>query len=314
MSSSQSPATPHASAAPQITLTVLGLVTTETATPPPGISAGVAMQPTPPPTPTPHVYEVRENDTLLDIALRFDVEMDALELANPDLDPRVLQIGQTIIIPSDHGIPILGISSAPPPPLPISPPMCYPMVTDALLCLGLVENNQTDPVAYLQVAVQITGQQGNVLGEQTVTVEQSYIPPGKVAPYRALFTGIEPEAVAGVVGAVVTGTIVDDLNDQFVTLQLSNVESRIEENRYLMSVEIANPAEVTAAPPRLVVTLVDGNGIVRGYRVWQGDTPIPPSVRFSVSITLQPTDIDPANLVNLTPIVHLEAQRLIPKQ
>jgi LysM repeat protein len=52
-------------------------------------------------------YTVKVNDTLWDIAAAFDISVDALMAANPDLDPQLLQTGQTLVIP--------GVQAAPPP-------------------------------------------------------------------------------------------------------------------------------------------------------------------------------------------------------
>lgn len=52
-------------------------------------------------------YTVKANDTLWDIAAAFDISVDALTAANPDLDPQLLHTGQTLVIP--------GRQAAPPP-------------------------------------------------------------------------------------------------------------------------------------------------------------------------------------------------------
>ena len=55
--------------------------------------------PTPTPTPTPVVYVVQPGDTLMGIAIRYDVDMDALASRNGINDPRRLRSGQELIIP-----------------------------------------------------------------------------------------------------------------------------------------------------------------------------------------------------------------------
>lgn len=49
-------------------------------------------------------YEVQVGDTLFDIALRFGVTVDALQTANPDLNPDALTIGQLLVIPGFEGL------------------------------------------------------------------------------------------------------------------------------------------------------------------------------------------------------------------
>ena len=72
-------------------------------TPPPASQpTPTAVKPTPvPPTATPAVlrYSVQAGDSLLAIAARFGVTLDALQAANNNVDPSRLQIGQSLVIP-----------------------------------------------------------------------------------------------------------------------------------------------------------------------------------------------------------------------
>lgn len=75
------------------------------ATPTPGMRFLMPTPGTPPapavPTSTPVVvtYIVQSGDTLYDIALRYDVEIEAIIEANDLTDPDTLQVGQELIIP-----------------------------------------------------------------------------------------------------------------------------------------------------------------------------------------------------------------------
>jgi uncharacterized protein YkwD len=64
-----------------------------------------APTPTPvPPTPTPEpiYHTVQSGDTLLAIAMEYETNIDLIMLANEILDPRSLQIGQQLLIPSSE--------------------------------------------------------------------------------------------------------------------------------------------------------------------------------------------------------------------
>lgn len=50
------------------------------------------------------VYIVQSGDTLYNIALRFNVSLDDLIAANPDIDPNILSEGQQIVIPGLEGV------------------------------------------------------------------------------------------------------------------------------------------------------------------------------------------------------------------
>ncbi len=74
--------------------------------PPPQPTPVATPEPTPAPEPTPTPepaaaieYEIEAGDTLSDIAVTFDVTVEAILELNPGLDPAALQIGQTILVP-----------------------------------------------------------------------------------------------------------------------------------------------------------------------------------------------------------------------
>src|SRR5690606_38178469 len=96
---------------PRVTLTVRRIATA-TASPSPAAivrPTTPARTPVPPAaSPTPVTYTVEDGDTLGDIALAFDVSIDALRDANDNLDPRSLQPGQTLVIP------VPGVDTRPP--------------------------------------------------------------------------------------------------------------------------------------------------------------------------------------------------------
>jgi len=76
--------------------------TTEAKTTPTSASKATATPkptPTPKTTATPLVYAVQSGDTLLDIALKFGVDIDALAAKNDIDDPGKLSLGQELIIP-----------------------------------------------------------------------------------------------------------------------------------------------------------------------------------------------------------------------
>ncbi|MBI2863693.1 MAG: LysM peptidoglycan-binding domain-containing protein [Chloroflexi bacterium] len=90
--------TPVISASPDST-PAAAAQSTPTSVPQP--TPSVAL-PTPvPPTPTPAVlrYSVQSGDSLLAIAAKFGVTVEALQAANGNLEPTRLQIGQSLIIP-----------------------------------------------------------------------------------------------------------------------------------------------------------------------------------------------------------------------
>lgn len=107
-------ATAEASPSVTVTLTITATVElTATATLTPTAEATPTPEATPEPTATPATttYAVQEGDTLIAIAQRFGVTVEAIQAANPGVTPEGLQIGQLLVIPRSDGAP-----TAPPPP------------------------------------------------------------------------------------------------------------------------------------------------------------------------------------------------------
>lgn len=92
-------------ASPTPTLTDIASPTALTSPTPPGETLP-PEETTPPPGPTPLVYVVQRGDTLSAIAQRFDVTLQEILDANPEItDPGVIKVGQGIIIPTSAPAP-----------------------------------------------------------------------------------------------------------------------------------------------------------------------------------------------------------------
>ncbi len=299
----QDPPTPQPH--PQMTLTVR-LPVTRTPLPTRQPPARIAAQPTE--VAPPDTYTVEEDDTLLEIAISFDITVEALLAANPGIDPLALQIGQELTIPQD-GTPATTVQQ-PPPPLPITVPTCHPTTTDSLVCLGLVENDQTSAAVQVAVAVQLTDREGGVLAEGETVLEQRFVRPGERAPYRVLFPGLDEGEVAGVVAGVSGGSLSDTVDDRYVAVVAENIETTVLARRYSLHATLTNPTETAAAPPRVVLTVLDADGTVYGYRVWDAPAPLGPGEQNLLDLAVLPLGLNGTSPKNLTHTLHIEAVAL----
>lgn len=90
-------------AAPSIFKGIGALVSSLGSEPTPVASATATPEasPTPEPTPEQVVYTIKSGDTLTEISQKFQVSIDVIIGANPEVtDPNNLRIGQRLIIPS----------------------------------------------------------------------------------------------------------------------------------------------------------------------------------------------------------------------
>ena len=127
------------------------------ATPPaPVAQVAVTRTPTPAtaaPTPTPIVYIVQEGDTFSGIALRYGVSLDALEKANPTLNPNALPIGAQVVVPQAGQA--LGLLATPTPyPARLEGPWCFATAAQAVCTLRVV-NPGDRPLVAVQVLFEV---------------------------------------------------------------------------------------------------------------------------------------------------------------
>ena len=99
----------------------------------------VEQTPLPVNTPTPVVHTVALGETISSIALQYGVTIDAIIAANPDIQPTVMIVGDTVIIPvsSTNTVPFIAEEFAD--DIKLSNPTCFPAL-DGLLCTVLVKN------------------------------------------------------------------------------------------------------------------------------------------------------------------------------
>lgn len=138
----------------------------------------------PPPTPTPLTYTVVAGDTLIGIATRFGVTLDALLAANPGIDPQFLPVGATLIVPAptDDTAPESVLATG----VTLDAPVCYP-VADGVWCLVVVANQGDVAVESLMLRVALRASDGRLLAEQRVAAPLNRLPVGEQMIVGAFF-------------------------------------------------------------------------------------------------------------------------------
>ena len=238
------------------------------------------------PSPTPILYTIQEGDTLLDIALSHGISLDALRAANIGSDLGLLQIGQTVVIPSGSDSAVIDIPSPTPLPLSIQPPTCYETRAGTTVCLGSIVNPHDDVAGGVTVEVRLLRSGGESPLVEIATVEQSLILPGTLAPYRVAFNTPWTEFT----GATAILRSADATFDSSIlTLGVENQRVQLVDGSFEVSADLENTSTEIAQPLRAVVTLQNEAGEVIGYRVEAlDDRALPPGGRFSLQVDLVP--------------------------
>lgn len=252
--------TPTAAAIVQETPTVTPHATS---TPEPWTPAPTA---TPTPTPTPIIYIVQAGDNLLGIARQYGVTVEALQEANAITDPRLLQIGQELVIPREEGLANQPTPTPTPLPFQIANVAFYETPVGSLWCLGEVINNTGADIEQVQVAVSLYDAEGEMVASGSTFTEFDIIPNGGKMPFALLFTepppGFSHHQVVALRGVTVAHW---GRNYKDLTIESDRGEAS-GERVYVVTGQVKNTGQYDAEQIRIVVTAYDAEGQVVGIR------------------------------------------------
>lgn len=277
------------SAYPQVTLTV-GRFAPPGSAPfesPPGRTPTRALPtgtPSVPQSPTPFTHTVQSGDTLLGIALRYNVDVAALRAANANQNLEVLQLNQVLIIPQAADAPAFSPTPTPQ-ALVLPPPNCYPTRAGDLICLGRVENPLDTSVERVVIEARVLAQDGTIYS-QTTAIEQAAIPASSFAPYRALFD-FPADDFESVTVDLLSADAVQEIEARFIALDIEDDTGTWQDGRFVVTATLTSsqPAEVV----RAVITLQNAADQVIGYRVVAlGGVPIEAGARLPLQVEITP--------------------------
>ena len=172
--------TPRLTATPVTTVTARPTATPKPATP--------SATPSPTITPTPIIYAVQSGDTLLGIAVRFGVPVEAIQTANGIIDPRLLQIEQILIIPNPEES-----GEAEPTPTPTPFPVIVRGMSfqrtpqGSLWAFGEVANPGDAFLSEIVVEVSLYDAEGKLLSSKVVFTQLDLLLPEHSIPFAVLF-------------------------------------------------------------------------------------------------------------------------------
>jgi LysM repeat protein len=235
-----------------------------TSTPVPWTPAPTA---TPTPTPTPIIYTVQAGDNLLGIARQYGVTVGALQEANAITDPRLLQIGQELVIPREEE----GLANQPTPtptPLPfqIANVDFYETPVGSLWCLGEVINNAGASIEQVQVGVSLYDAEGEMMSNGSTFTEFDIIPNGGKMPFALLFTE-PPSGFSHHQVVALSGVTVAHWGRNYLDLTIESDHGEASgERAYVVTGQVRNTGQYDAEQIRMVVTAYDVEGRVVGIR------------------------------------------------
>jgi LysM repeat protein len=151
--------------------------------------------PLPSPTPTPRLHDVVAGESFSVIAFNYGISIAALQAANPDINPSLITVGMTLVIPppsaensGDDFIP-----SPTPVNVILSEPDCYPSLDGGVWCFVLVRNEQSSAVESIQVQILLAGTDGSGVASQTAISPLNVLPAGAEIALSAYFPPPMPQ-------------------------------------------------------------------------------------------------------------------------
>lgn len=181
----------------------------------------------------------------------------------------------------------------------VDDPTCYNSPNRGYTCLGQVQNQSAETLSNVTVQVSLLGNDGQVLAEQIVGLEQHYIPPETSAPYHARFEQVNNNS--DYARAEIQFAQIVDIPQQFIRIT-SERGMLAASGRYIVTANLQNSSESRAEQIRLITTLLDAEDRVVGYRV-QSVEPITAGTEHVVRMEIIPQVM----AENLRHLLHIEA-------
>jgi len=181
---------------PTNTRSVLAPYLTPTAiVPSPTMTPVKSLPVTPAPSPTPFTHVVVKGETMLGIALRYGVTLEALQAANPSIDPQFLSVDTALIVPLGDEI---AVTAATPTPVPVEwdEPVCYRTADDGAWCFVLVENKMDTALENLSAWIGLFGNDGEIIASQVAVGPINILRSRQAMPLMAYFQPPLPADIA----------------------------------------------------------------------------------------------------------------------
>ena len=219
------------------------------------------------PSPTPLTHVIGEGNTLLSIAIRYGVELADLLLANPEVNPRLLIVGESLNIPRSGA---QGpIPTATPVPIDLSPVACYGSKTEGLTCLLTASVSGDTAVEGVVALVTLVDADGQPFATEAAYGFTNLVIPGQRLPLIANF-GPQPLQFASASSVVISALNARDQDQRYAALDLqvnsTSISADGQSARATGSVEFSGDKQVGL---RLVFIALGASGEPVGVRTWE---------------------------------------------
>ena len=251
----------------------LTMTPSATAARPDGI---VVSAKTPLPSPTPFTYTIKSGDTLSQIAQKFNVSLNALTAANPNVNPNSMSIGQTIKIPSNSQN-SANESTPTPVPFPVKQVACHPTSDGGMWCFVLVTNSSSSIIEDVTAQITLMDADGKSIAGQTAMLPLDILQPNSSLPLTTYFAPAIPLNAKPQV-QILTAIQIQPNDARYLPATLQNTTVKVDESGLTAQVngQVVLPGS-SPSPAKLVwvaAVAYDDAGQVVGARRWESTSNI----------------------------------------
>ena len=231
---------------------------------------------TPLPSPTPFSYTVQTGDTMSEIAERFNVSLDDLQAANPEVSANAMSVGQAINIPSNPDNPS-GEPTPTPAPFTVEQIECYPTMDNGMWCFVLVHNDFPDFIENVSAQVTLVNSNNETVATQTAFLPLNILPPDTSMPLAVFFLPDVPFDAKPQVQVLTAIRLLPE-DTRYLPVMVNNTLVQVNANGYSADVSgaVQSLSQTSAANQVWVVaTAFDDAGRVVGFRRWESNASLP---------------------------------------
>jgi LysM repeat protein len=239
------------------------------------------------PTPTPIMYTIAKGDTMLGVALKYGLTLEEIRNANPDVDPRFLSVGTTLVIPLGDILP-----AEIPTPTPLAVQLgqieCYQTADGGEWCVVPVRNTRNRSIENLSARIMLFTQTGEVIAEGVATAPLNILREAETIALSIYFPGPFDQDVIPQAN-LLTALAVTQEGDRYLKLNVEVDEVDIPESgqqAYIFGSLSLAKKSMPASRIWLVGMAYDFEGDVIGVRKWEAANNLEPGKSMPFEITV----------------------------
>ncbi len=214
-------------------------------------------------TATPIIHAVQAGETLLGIAIQHGTTTEEIQALNPEMNPRLLLIGQEIVLPQPTVVSRLEGGTAVSIQIEVVQIHSYRTPVGTVWLVGEVLNAGALPVENVQIEVGLLNESGEHVASVRGWVATPIIRPETTAPFAILLN--EPPDFEFETTAVVAGQTAVDLGSRYLNLIATDVTLDNGANSIILRGAVQNIGSETADQPTLIATFYDAQERITGF-------------------------------------------------